>query len=195
MFDNRTITTSELPALFVTGIVPFPHNDIRIDISSNMNIAAVKEAEQYRNYICIVVQKGENTKITDPNNNTALCIVAKVIMNFGVGTKVRRLRIETIVRCKVNEFIQVKPFPIVNITTVPSIFGESTEEQILLDKIKETYLQEINKDYKINWQDAELVSDLLPTTLKLTHEQKQILTELAKTMNEQPPIKKKGIFG
>ena len=30
---------------------------------------------------------------------------------------------------------------------------------------------------------------------KLTKEQKEILLELAKTMNEQPPVKKKGIFG
>ena len=30
---------------------------------------------------------------------------------------------------------------------------------------------------------------------RLTNEQRKILLELAKTMNEQPPIKKKGIFG
>lgn len=30
---------------------------------------------------------------------------------------------------------------------------------------------------------------------KLTKEQRELLTQLAKTMNEQPPIKKKGIFG
>ena len=30
---------------------------------------------------------------------------------------------------------------------------------------------------------------------KLSKEQREILTELAKTMNEQPPIKKRGIFG
>lgn len=30
---------------------------------------------------------------------------------------------------------------------------------------------------------------------KLTKEQRELLTELAKTMNEQPPVKKKGIFG
>jgi hypothetical protein len=30
---------------------------------------------------------------------------------------------------------------------------------------------------------------------KLTHEQRVLLVELAKTMNEQPQIKKKGIFG
>ena len=30
---------------------------------------------------------------------------------------------------------------------------------------------------------------------RLTKEQRDILTQLAKTMNEQPPVKKKGIFG
>jgi len=30
---------------------------------------------------------------------------------------------------------------------------------------------------------------------KLTKEQRDLLEKLAKTMNEQPPVKKKGIFG
>ena len=30
---------------------------------------------------------------------------------------------------------------------------------------------------------------------KLTTEQRELLIQLAKTMNEQPPVKKKGIFG
>ena len=33
------------------------------------------------------------------------------------------------------------------------------------------------------------------TPKKLTKEQRDLLTQLAKTMNEQPPVKKKGIFG
>ena len=30
---------------------------------------------------------------------------------------------------------------------------------------------------------------------KLSSEQKELLTKLAKTMNEQPPVKKRGFFG
>ena len=33
------------------------------------------------------------------------------------------------------------------------------------------------------------------TPKRLTKEQRELLTQLAKTMNEQPPVKKKGIFG
>ena len=108
MFDNRTITTSELPAIFVNGIVPLPHNEIRIDLSSTANLSALKDAEQYRNHIVIIVQKGDTKDITDRNNIAVFGVVAKISMNLGVGTKVRRLKIETIVRCKINDFIQTK---------------------------------------------------------------------------------------
>jgi cell division protein FtsN len=33
------------------------------------------------------------------------------------------------------------------------------------------------------------------TPKKLTNEQRELLVKLAQTMNEQPPVKKKGIFG
>lgn len=36
---------------------------------------------------------------------------------------------------------------------------------------------------------------IVQTPKKLTKEQKDLLMQLAKTMNEQPPIKKRGIFG
>ena len=33
------------------------------------------------------------------------------------------------------------------------------------------------------------------TPKRLTKEQRELLTQLAKTMNEQPPVKKRGLFG
>ena len=36
---------------------------------------------------------------------------------------------------------------------------------------------------------------IVQTPKKLNKEQRDLLEKLAKTMNEQPPIKKKGIFG
>ena len=36
---------------------------------------------------------------------------------------------------------------------------------------------------------------IVQTPKKLTKEQRELLMQLAKTMNEQPPIKKRGLFG
>ena len=55
-----------------------------------------------------------------------------------------------------------------------------------------------NKGFKNvngNWRGDFVFTVIVQTPKKLTKEQRELLNELAKTMNEQPPIKKKGIFG
>jgi len=55
-----------------------------------------------------------------------------------------------------------------------------------------------NKGFKSvngNFRGDFVFTVIVQTPKKLTREQRDLLTELAKTMNEQPPIKKRGIFG
>ncbi len=55
-----------------------------------------------------------------------------------------------------------------------------------------------NKGFKSvngNWNGDFIFVVTVQTPKKLTSEQREILQQLAKTMNEQPPIKKRGIFG
>ena len=55
-----------------------------------------------------------------------------------------------------------------------------------------------NKGFKSvngNWRGDFVFTVVVQTPKKLTREQRELLTELAKTMNEQPPIRRKGIFG
>jgi len=46
-----------------------------------------------------------------------------------------------------------------------------------------------------NWKGDYIFTVVIQIPKKLTSEQRELLTKLAKTMNEQPPVKKKGIFG
>lgn len=55
-----------------------------------------------------------------------------------------------------------------------------------------------NKGFKSingNWQGDFIFTVIVQTPKHLNKEQRALLVELAKTMNEQPPIKKRGIFG
>ena len=55
-----------------------------------------------------------------------------------------------------------------------------------------------NKGFKSvngNWRGDFVFTVIVQTPKKLTREQRDLLVELAKTMNEHPPIKKKVIFG
>ena len=55
-----------------------------------------------------------------------------------------------------------------------------------------------NKGFKSlngNWRGDFVFTVIVQVPKRLTKEQRELLVELAKTMNEQPPIKKRGIFG
>ena len=51
------------------------------------------------------------------------------------------------------------------------------------------------KNVNASWRGDFVFTVVVQTPKKLTQEQRKLLIELAKTMDEQPPIKKKGIFG
>ena len=55
-----------------------------------------------------------------------------------------------------------------------------------------------NKGFKAinaNWQGDFVFTVNVQTPKRLTKEQRELLVQLAKTMNEQPPVKKRGLFG
>ena len=51
------------------------------------------------------------------------------------------------------------------------------------------------KNVNANWRGDFVFTVVVQTPKKLTAEQRRLMMELAKTMNEQPPVKKRGIFG
>ena len=55
-----------------------------------------------------------------------------------------------------------------------------------------------NKGFKSvngNWNGDFIFTVTVQTPKRLTQEQRELLMQLAKTMNEQPPVKKRGLFG
>ena len=81
-----------------------------------------------------------------------------------------------------------------------SDFFEITKEKCKIPEATQTGTKFAirNKGFKTlngNTYGDFIYNLIVQTPKKLTKEQRDLLVELAKTMNEQPPIKKKGIFG
>ena len=51
------------------------------------------------------------------------------------------------------------------------------------------------KNVNGSWRGDFIFTVVVQTPKKLTSEQRELLLQLAKTMNEQPPVKKRGLFG
>ena len=58
-------------------------------------------------------------------------------------------------------------------------------------KIKQKGFNSINRNYRGDF----IFTVIVQTPKKLTKEQRELFEKLAKTMNEQPPVRRKGIFG
>ena len=58
-------------------------------------------------------------------------------------------------------------------------------------RIKEKGFPNVNRNYRGDF----IFTVIVQTPKRLTKEQRELLMQLARTMNEQPPIKKKGLFG
>ena len=81
---------------------------------------------------------------------------------------------------------------------IPMVDGQSEIYRIPEGTQTGTKFTIKNKGFKSingNWNGDYIFTVTVQTPKKLTSEQREILQQLAKTMNEQPPIKKRGIFG
>lgn len=81
---------------------------------------------------------------------------------------------------------------------IPMVDGEKIKYKIPEGTQTGTKFNIRNKGFRAingNWQGDFIFTVNVQTPKKLTKEQRDLLTQLAKTMNEQPPVKKRGLFG
>ena len=81
---------------------------------------------------------------------------------------------------------------------IPMVDGEKVKYKIPEGTQTGTKFNIRNKGFKVlngNWQGDYIFTVNVQTPKRLTKEQRDLFTQLAKTMNEQPPVKKRGLFG
>lgn len=181
MFDLYNSITSELPIIFVSNIVPLPNIEMAIDVSKNSNLAAIKSAESYRNYIVIAVQDSNSDYQLGDAKVTKYALIGKIMLNMAIPNNMRRIRLQVVVRCNINEFIQTKPFSLVSVTSVPSENGDEDEKDVLINKIN-GFLKESDRNSFLEFKDAgkieltsenaDITSDVFAFALKLKNKDK-----------------------
>ncbi|MBQ3000892.1 MAG: endopeptidase La [Bacilli bacterium] len=157
MFNNKDVVQGTLPAISVRGIVPLPNNEIRLDIGRAESLKALKLAEQYQNYVVLLVQTTATTEDIKSSDLNKVGIVAKILLNMTVPNNIRRVKFECVVRCNVLEFVEYSPAVIVNVETMPSVIEEPQKEMPLLNLL----VAELSKeDTKLAFDSKESLNVL-----------------------------------
>lgn len=134
MFNKTEITNAQLPGVIINDFIPLPSNEIRVDFSSDRDNRALKAAEQYKNYIVLLVPD-YNTKVVSQNAYYKRGVVAKIVLNMTNPNGTRRVKIQTIVRCDIKGFVDDGTGLNVDFTTVPSYSSDVVKEDATFDLV------------------------------------------------------------
>ncbi len=140
MFNKNEIINAQLPGVVISDFIPLPSNEIRVDFASDRDIRALKAAEQYKNYIVLLVPDYSNNILTK-NAYYKRGVVAKIVLNMSSPSGTRRAKIQTIVRCDVKGFVDDGTGLIVDFVTVPSVSSDINKEDATFELIHK-YIQE-----------------------------------------------------
>lgn len=180
MFSNQTIIQDVLPAITIRGIVPLPNNEIRLDVSKIENQKAIKEAFNRNKYVVLLVPKQMTQDITEVSEIKDIAIVAKIVYNMDTSV-VHKLKVTTICRAQILEYVSEKPYYSVSFVTLPAESDDLNEEiasvRLLIDEL-DTSGQKLfaNNPELINkitsGVTADVLTDLLAFNLPLDYNTK-----------------------
>ena len=119
MFTNSTVEQSILPLLAIRGTIPLPNNEIRLEVGRKESLLALKEAASNDKYIVLAIQKNPALETINPSDLYENAIIGKLVYDMESG-KVHKAKFNGIVRCKILEVVQTKPFWLARIETMPA---------------------------------------------------------------------------
>lgn len=128
MFTRIEKVDATLPGLIVRDIVPLPSNEYRIDFTTDNELRALKLAEQYKNYVVLLVPE-QDKKVNTEQGLYKRVVVAKVVLNMTSPNGTKRVKMQTIVRADVIHFETAEGTLMVHFETVPSISTDTMKEE------------------------------------------------------------------
>lgn len=156
MFSKELATRATLPAMAVRGIVPLPNNEIKLEVGRDESLAALKEAAQYKNYIVLLFLNDANDAEATQENVLRHGVVAQIVYDMPVVKNIHKVKLNGIIRCEVNEFLDFKPFIQVDVTTLPSV-SENMDEELAAVRL---LVEEMKKDAALLNNNQDLINTI-----------------------------------
>ena len=99
--ENVKLNTMELPAIIMNDFIPFPHTEMRIDLTATLQIDSLKVAEQYDNMVVLLLPNLEN----GDGKYMEVAVLAKILLNMSMPGNTKRVKFKILERCKL---VQIK---------------------------------------------------------------------------------------
>ncbi len=141
-FDLTTSTCVVLPVVTVTNNVALPSSEFRAEFTKGSDIAALKAAIDYSNYVVLAFPVNDNYQGDSVNKVYRRGVVAKVLLNTNPNPSLSRVKFDCIVRCDILGFEDSDLYKLASIETMVSNVVDYNEAIATSNVIKKTINQE-----------------------------------------------------
>lgn len=140
MFNRLEKIEAQLPGIIVRNISPLPNNEIRVDFSSDADLKTLKLAEQYKNYVVLLIPEKMKNDFSE-SDFYRRAVVAKVVLNMTSPNGTRRVKFQTLVRCDILNLIKSQTGFLVDIVTTPSVSTDLVKEDATYELIRKFIME------------------------------------------------------
>lgn len=141
MFNSEECFEAQLPAILIDGIVPLPSNEIRLEVVKPDDVKTIKSAEQYQNYVVLMIPNSDSKSSQKYNKYGA---VARIALNMTNPSGGRRLKLQIIVRAQIKDLTIVDGYTLCDFVTVPSISSNVDAEKATINLIEKELKENSN---------------------------------------------------
>lgn len=128
MMSNTEVLNLTMPAIIVKSIVPLPSNELSLDLVSNENKMAVRQALITKDKtILLLSQKYFMVDDVKPEDINKICVACK-ILSTTESQSIIKLKVECIVRCEIQDILSTNPFYICSVITKPGVTEDIESE-------------------------------------------------------------------
>lgn len=142
-----------IPAIAIRGLVPIPHNDLRIEIGRENSVYGVNLSESdFESYIALLVQADPNKDLVGQKDMLAVGVFAKIIMRSKLPNGNFRVKFKIIERISIKNYIQEAPCFMIQYEPLETVHEDLNQESSLVNKIIEKF-KTVNFKYFSNSDD------------------------------------------
>ncbi|MFH5882586.1 endopeptidase La [Liberiplasma polymorphum] len=189
MFDANKKTQGVLPSIAIRGLAPFPHTDVRTEVGRTASKTALLEAERnHNNYVILLIQKNPMIEDPQPEDMLSYGVVAKIGIKIKLPNGNFKVKFDPVVRAKIHNYDQVKPFYTTSFETQPAIQEDIDEEIALVRMIVKQVMENAQNILNNPKQSIEAIqqgvssdklADILASNLKISENHKYKYIETA----------------
>jgi ATP-dependent Lon protease len=175
-----------LPLLPLRGMIVFPFMVVPLDVGRDKSISALEEAMIHDRLIVLAAQR--QAKVNDPNQDDIyeMGTMAEIKQLLKLPDGTIRVLVEGLRRVRIEKFIQVDPYYMVQLAEVLEIEEKTVETEALMRSTLYQFEQFIKMSKKVppevmvsvnNIEDPGRLADIIASHLSLKVEDKQQILE------------------